>query len=87
MAALNIANLAANATSLVIHGHGFSAITANNQVTFSGGVTGNVTRATATTLTITGLSALPTGSLTARSVTSNSPNSPEPRCRLPPSYL
>ena len=78
---VSTANLAANGTSLVIHGHGFSATAARNTVTF-GGVTGKVTRATATTLTVTGLSGLATGTLTA-TVTSNAESARTP-CRWPP---
>ncbi len=59
------ANLAVNATSLVIHGFGFSATPANDKVTFSAGVTGAVTKATATTLTVTSLKGLTLGKLTA----------------------
>ncbi len=69
------ANLAANATSLVIHGFGFSSTAANNTVTFGCGVTGTVSSATATALTVTNLSGLTTvGNLTA-TVTSNSVSS------------
>ncbi len=48
------ASLAKNATILIIKGHGFDSTTAmNNVVSFSGGVTGTVTAATATQLTVT----------------------------------
>ena len=46
------ANLGANATSLVIHGFGFSTTATSNVVAFSGGATGKVIHATATTLTV-----------------------------------
>jgi hypothetical protein len=59
----SIANLAPSATSLVIHGFGFSTIAANDVIDFGGGVTGKVTSATATTLTITGLKGLTANSL------------------------
>ena len=66
--------LAATATTLVIHGIGFSSVAANNTVAFtsSSGVvtTGTVTSATTTTLTVTGLSGLTGGILSAK-VTSN----------------
>jgi hypothetical protein len=56
------ANLPANQT-LVIHGVGFSATASDNQVAFSDGATGTVTSATATTLTVTGLSGFIAGSV------------------------
>ena len=59
------ANLPANAASLVIHGTGFSTTPGNNTVTFSGVAMGTVTSATATQLTVTNLSGLQAGSLTA----------------------
>ncbi len=65
------ATLAANATSMTIHGFGFSTAAAKNIVTFSGGATGTVTAATATTLTVTSLKGLVGGKLLA-SVTVNS---------------
>ena len=68
------ANLASNATTLIIQGFGFSSAAANNTVTFSGGATGTVTGAASTTLTVTGLSGLAVGALTA-TVTSNSVSS------------
>jgi len=72
------ANLAANATTLTIDGFGFSKIASNNTVTFSGIATGIVTKATATTLTVTGLSGLTkVGSLTVK-VTSNTVSSASP---------
>ncbi len=58
-------NLAANATTLVIHGVGFSTTMANDKVTFSGGVTGTVTAATATALTMKSLKKLVAGKLLA----------------------
>ncbi len=66
----NTTNLSGDAASLVIDGFGFSSTAASNKVTFNTG-TGNVTGATATTLTVTGLSGLVLGTLTA-TVTSNS---------------
>src|SRR5262249_7116934 len=59
------ANLAANATSMTIAGFGFDTNAANDVVTFGGGVTGTVTSATATTLTVTSLSGLVAGALDA----------------------
>src|SRR5262249_43907450 len=64
------ANLAANATSMTIAGFGFDSTAGNNTVVFSGGATGSVTAATHTQLTITSLSGLTVGALTA-AVTSN----------------
>ncbi len=58
-------NLAANATSLTINGFGFSTTASNNTVSFSGGVTGTVTSASSTQLTVTSLSGLVVGNLTA----------------------
>jgi hypothetical protein len=58
-------SIAAAATSVVIQGFGFSSTAANNTVTFNNGTTGIVTSATATTLTVTDLSGLTQGSLTA----------------------
>jgi hypothetical protein len=55
--------LAVHATTLVIQGFGFSPIAADNTVKFSNGATGNVTGASPTTLTVTGLSGAPAGSL------------------------
>ena len=66
-----IANLAANATTLIIHGEGFASTALDDTVAFSGGASGKVTAATATTLTVTSLTGLTVGSLTA-TVTSNS---------------
>jgi len=63
-------DLAANATSLIINGSGFSTTAASNVVTFPDGGTGIVTSATATQLTVTGLSNLTAGDLTVL-VTSN----------------
>ena len=72
----NTANLADNATTLVIQGFGFSTIAGSNIVTFAGGAaTGTVTSATATTLTVTGLKGLTLGVLSA-TVTTNSVSSP-----------
>jgi predicted membrane protein len=70
-------NLAASATTLVIHGVGFSPTAANNKVTFDNGAQGTVTHATETTLTVTGLTGLVAGSLTA-SVTTNGVSSGTP---------
>ena len=52
------ANLAANATTLTISGTNFDTTAANDSVTFSNGVTGTVSAATTTSLTVTGLSGL-----------------------------
>jgi hypothetical protein len=57
------ANLLATATTLTINGFGFDTTAANNTVSFSGGVTGTVTSATATMLTVTSLSGLAGGNL------------------------
>jgi len=57
--------LAYNATTLTIQGSGFSATAKANVVTFSGGATGKVTSATPTQLTVTSLTGLPTGNLSA----------------------
>jgi hypothetical protein len=60
------ANLLATAASLTINGFGFDSVTpGHNVVSFSGGVTGTVTGATATTLTVTSLSGLTGGTLSA----------------------
>jgi hypothetical protein len=66
----NRTTLAVNATTLIIHGFGFSSTAANNTVTFNGGATGTVTQATPTALTVTGLNGAPAGSLNVL-VTSN----------------
>lgn len=67
--------VAANASTVVIDGFGFDPTPANNSVVFNNGAIGNVTSATATSLTVT-FSKKPTsaGSLTAI-VTSNGENS------------
>jgi hypothetical protein len=64
------ATLAVGATTVTIHGFGFASTAAANTVTFSDGAAGNVTHATATTLTVAGVGGAPAGSLAAR-VTSN----------------
>ncbi len=64
------ANLPVTATSLTINGSGFSTTATNNIVSFSGGVSGTVTSASSTQLTVTSLSGLAVGNLTA-SVTIN----------------
>ncbi len=46
-------NLAANASTIVINGSGFSTTLANNSVSFNNGASGNVTAASATSLTVT----------------------------------
>jgi hypothetical protein len=70
----SMANLPANASSLVIIGMGFSLIAANNTVAFTSSsgvvVTGTITGATSKTLTVTHLSGL-TGGLLYATVTSN----------------
>jgi hypothetical protein len=60
------ANLAANATSIVISGYGLSTTAGNNTVVFNDGAAGSVTTASATSLTLT-FSTMPTttSSLTA----------------------
>ncbi len=65
VATVSTANLAANATSLTIKGFGFSTTASSDKVTFSGGATGTVTAATATTLTVTSLKGLISGKLLA----------------------
>lgn len=64
------ADLGINATTFVIHGSGFSTTLKDDTVVFGGGVTGKLAAATATTLTITGLTGLALGTLTV-TVTSN----------------
>lgn len=72
---LNTVDLALNATTLTITGTNFDAETpGNNIVAFSPAGTGTVTAATATSLTVTGLSGLSLGALRAV-VTRNSENS------------
>jgi IPT/TIG domain len=62
----NTANVALNATTLTINGFGFDSTTpGNNTVEFNNGVTGTVTGATATTLTVTFSGILTAGNLTA----------------------
>ena len=74
---VSAANLAANATTLTINGFGFDPTPGNNVLTFSGGVTGTISTATANTLNITGLSGLIANNLTA-SVTVNGTSSGAP---------
>jgi hypothetical protein len=57
-------NMGLNTTSLILQGFGFSPSPANNSVAFSNGVTGVVTAATTTQLTVTGLTGLTEGALT-----------------------
>jgi hypothetical protein len=59
------AALPATAGTLTIQGTGFDPVAANDTVMFSGGVTGTVTAATTTTLSVTGLSQLTGGPLDA----------------------
>ena len=59
------ASLAANATSLVINGFGFDPIADDDILSFGGGVDGTVSTATANQLTVTSLTGLKSGSLTA----------------------
>ena len=61
----NTANLAANATTLIIQGFGFSSTATADVVKFSGSVMGKVTSATTTQLTVTSLSGLVAGTLSA----------------------
>ncbi len=67
---VNTANLAVNASSLIISGTGFGSIAANDSVTFSGGVSGSVTAATSTSLTVSvsGLSSVSAGTALDASV-------------------
>ena len=67
----NTANVAANATSMIISGYGFDTTTANDSVTFDHGVTGTVTSASLTSLTVSvsGLSSLTAGTALDASVT------------------
>ncbi len=66
MVTSNTADLAANATTIIIDGFGFDPTAGNNTVVFNDGVVGTVTSASATSLTVT-LSTKPTtaGNLTA----------------------
>ncbi len=59
------ASLAANAGTITIDGFGFDPIAANNAVTFNNGAAGNVSAATATSLTVTLTTAPTAGNLTA----------------------
>ncbi len=67
---LGTAVLPVNGTSLIIKGFGFSTSPDNNVVSFSGGVTGTVTEATPTELTVSDVSGAVVGKLTA-SVSTN----------------
>ncbi len=58
-------NATTDATSLLIHGAGFDTNAAGDTVTFSGNVTGTVTVATSTQLTVGNLSGLAVGVLSA----------------------
>ncbi len=58
-------SLPALASSLIIKGRNFTPLAADNSVTFNNGATGVVTAATPTQLTVTELSGLKTGPLTA----------------------
>ena len=75
--ASNTANLAANATSLIISGYGFDTVQANDSVIFDNGVIGTVTSASLTSLTVsvTGLSRFTAGMALAASVTVDGVNS------------
>jgi len=55
---LNMAYLSGYATSLIIQGSGFSSNAASDTVTFSNGVTGTVTSASTTQLTVSNVSGL-----------------------------
>jgi hypothetical protein len=57
--------LTTTTTSLTIDGFGFASNTANDQIAFNGAVTGTISAATATTLTVTGLTGLNVGPLSA----------------------
>ena len=73
--AVSLANLPSNATTLTIIGENFDAVTpGNNTVVFVPSGTGIVTAATATSLTVTGISGLVPGPLSAV-VTTNGQNS------------
>ena len=74
----SVANLAFNSDTVIINGFGFDTIFANNTVAFNLGAAGNVTAATATSLTVR-FTTRPTslGNLTAV-VTTNSVNSGSP---------
>ncbi len=62
----NTTNLARTASTVVITGFGFSTVLANNTVVFNNGAVGTVTRASATSLTVTfSTKPVSTGSLTA----------------------
>jgi hypothetical protein len=63
-------NVALNATTVAIVGFGFDSTAANNTVVFNNGAVGNVSAATATSLTVTITTAPSAGALTAV-VTSN----------------
>ena len=68
---MNTANLQSNVTAMVINGMYFSSNPANDSVTFDNGVTGTVTAATASSLTVslTGLSSVAPGTPLDASVT------------------
>ena len=71
----NTANISTNATTLTITGTDFDAITpGNNTVVFTPGGSGIVTAATATSLTVTGLSGLSLGALHAVVTTNGQPS-------------
>jgi hypothetical protein len=55
--------IAPNATSLVVHGYGFSNIAIDDKVMFADGATGVVTSATGTTLVVKDLKGLIAGPL------------------------
>jgi uncharacterized protein YkvS len=68
------ASLTANTAAITIRGSGFDPTAANNTVAFSGGAVGNVTVATATTLTVVFSTAPTAGSLTAIVTTNGASN-------------
>ncbi len=70
-------NVPADSTMMLIAGTGFSTVPGNNVVAFSNGVTGTVTAATTTQLTVGSLSGLVAGALNA-SVTVNGVSSGAP---------
>jgi IPT/TIG domain len=74
------AGLADNATSMTIAGFGFDTNIAHDSVTFDNGVTGSVTAATGTHLTVslTGLSSVPGGTALHASATVNGVSSGSP---------
>ena len=73
----SMVDLPANATTLIISGYGFDANTANDRVTFDNGVTGTVTSASLTSLTVSvnGLTTVTGGTVLKVRVTVNDASS------------